>query len=61
VTERFGQAKPIPKKSSQTIKFRRYESLANATAPLAEGVTPGGQKLTKTDVSATLQQFGSLN
>ena len=58
LTERFGQSKPIPRKSSSTVKFRRYESMSRATAPLAEGITPGGQKLTKTDVTATLQQYG---
>jgi N4-gp56 family major capsid protein len=60
ITERFGQAKPIPKKHTQTVKFRRYECLARATSPLAEGVTPPGQKLTKTDITAVLQQYGDL-
>jgi N4-gp56 family major capsid protein len=60
VTERFGQAKPIPKKHTKTIKFRRYESLPRATAPLAEGIPPAGRKLTKTDVSATLEQYGDV-
>jgi N4-gp56 family major capsid protein len=60
VTERFGQAKPLPRKHTQTVKFRRYESLARATAPLAEGITPPGQKLTKTDITAVLQQYGDL-
>lgn len=60
VTERFGQAKPLPKKHTQTVKFRRYESLARATSPLAEGITPAGQKLTKTDITAILQQYGDL-
>jgi N4-gp56 family major capsid protein len=60
ITERFGQSKPLPKKHTQTVKFRRYESLARATSPLAEGVTPAGQKLTKTDITAVLQQYGDL-
>lgn len=58
VIERFGQGKPIPKKHSKSVKFRRYESLPRATAPLAEGVPPAGRKLTKTDVVATLEQYG---
>lgn len=58
VTERFGQSKPIPRRSSKTIKFRRYESLARASAPLAEGIPPTGRKLTYTDVTATLEQYG---
>lgn len=60
VTERYGQSKPIPKKHTQTVKFRRYECLARATSPLAEGITPAGQKLTKTDITAVLQQYGDL-
>lgn len=60
VTERFGQAKPIPKKSSRTIKFRRYLSLLRATTPLAEGVPPTGQKLTYEDYVATLEQYGDF-
>lgn len=58
VTERFGQSKPLPQKKTKTITFRRYESLARATAPLGEGVPPTGQKLTKSDISATLEQYG---
>jgi N4-gp56 family major capsid protein len=58
--ERFGQAKPIPKKHSKVITFRRYHSLNPAVAPLAEGVPPEGQKLTKTDITATLEQYGDM-
>jgi len=60
VTERFGQARPMPKNKSDTIKFRRYESLVPATAPLAEGVTPQGQKMRYTDVQAVLQFYGDV-
>lgn len=58
VTERFGQSKPLPQKSTRTMKFRRYEALSIPTAPLAEGVPPDGQKLTKTDIQCTLEQEG---
>lgn len=60
VIERFGQAKPLPKKKTKTLKFRRYEALARADAPLAEGIPPAGRKMTKTDVEATLEQYGDL-
>ncbi|MCK5021451.1 MAG: N4-gp56 family major capsid protein [Candidatus Peribacteraceae bacterium] len=59
-TERFGQPRPIPQKHSKTITFRRYEDLATVEAPLAEGVPPTGQKMTKTDVSCTLEQYGDF-
>ncbi len=58
VLERFGQAKPLPGNSSKVIVFRRYEALDHTPVPLTEGVTPKGKKLTHTDVSAELQQFG---
>lgn len=58
VVERFGQVDPQQKKKTKTVKWRRYNSLARATAPLAEGVPPTGQKLTYTDISATLEQYG---
>jgi N4-gp56 family major capsid protein len=54
----FGQTRTLPKKKTDTIKFRRYEALSAATTPLSEGVTPTGSTLTKTDVSVTLKQFG---
>lgn len=58
VTERFGQVDPQQKNKTKTAKWRRYNSLPRNTAPLAEGVTPKGQKLTHTDVTATLEQYG---
>ena len=60
VLERFGQAKTLPQKSTQTMKFRRYEALEPATTPLSEGVTPTGKLLTKTDVTTVLRQYGDF-
>lgn len=59
VIQQFGQAKPIPKNSTMTIKFRRYNSLAVATTPIAEGVTPGATAVTSDDYTATLSQYGA--
>lgn len=58
--EKFMQAKPIPANNTKSIVFRRYNSLALATTPLTEGVTPASKQLTKTDVTATLEQYGDL-
>jgi len=55
---RFGQVRPIQTRSGNQIKFRRYEALAASTTPLVEGVTPSGNQITTTDVTATLAQFG---
>lgn len=41
-----------------TVKFRRYAALTVATTPITEGVTPPGQKLSKTDLLATVSQYG---
>lgn len=58
VMQPFLQTKPIPKNSSQTIKFRRYEALAAAATDITEGVTPPGSSITSTDYTATLAQIG---
>jgi len=59
VMQPFLQTKPIPKNSSSTIKFRRYEALSEATADLTEGVTPASSTITSTDYEATLSQIGA--
>ena len=58
VLEKFGQAKPLPENSTKVMKFRRYNALPNTPQALTEGVTPTGQSLTVTDVTATLTQYG---
>jgi len=58
VVERFGQVDPQQKNKTKTAKWRRYNSFPRAIQPLAEGVPPTGQKLTYTDVNATLEQYG---
>lgn len=60
VIERFGQMDPQSKKQTKVRKWRRYLSLPRATAPLAEGITPPGQRLNYTDITATLEQYGDL-
>jgi len=57
VTERFGQVDPQQKNKTKTCRWRRYNSIARATAPVAEGIPPASQKLTYTDVEATLEQY----
>lgn len=58
VLEKFGQAKTLPERNSKTIKFRRYNALPATPKTLSEGVTPAATKLTSTDVTAVLQQYG---
>ncbi|OGV36142.1 MAG: N4-gp56 family major capsid protein [Lentisphaerae bacterium GWF2_45_14] len=58
VTERFGHFDPQGKNKTLTRKWRRYNSLAPATTPLAEGVTPDGSAISYTDYTVTLAQYG---
>lgn len=59
-TNRFGQTYPLPKNHGRTAKFRRFEPLVPAIAPLSEGVTPPGQKIRVSDVAVTINQYGDF-
>jgi N4-gp56 family major capsid protein len=58
VLEKFGQTYPIPSKSTKVGKWRRYNALDASPKTLTEGVTPSASKLTASDVTATLDQYG---
>ena len=58
VAGKYGQAFTQGKNTTLTAKWRRYENFPTAEAPLQEGITPAGRKLSKTDVISTLQQYG---
>lgn len=60
VLEKFGQAKTLPARKSNVMKFRRYNALSMALTALTEGVTPPSKKLTYQDIQATLYQYGDL-
>ena len=58
VHEQFGQKRPIPAGSGKVIEFRKFSPLPKALEPLTEGVTPDGQTMNVTTVSATVNQYG---
>lgn len=58
VHDQFGQKHPIPKNGGKTIEFRKYSPLAKATTALTEGVTPDGQALDVSAITATVVQYG---
>ncbi|MBQ5320917.1 MAG: N4-gp56 family major capsid protein [Oscillospiraceae bacterium] len=58
VYDQFGQKRPIPAGKGKTIEFRKFSSLPKALKPITEGVTPDGNKLNVTAVSATVEQYG---
>ena len=58
VHEQFGQKRPIPQGSGKTVEFRRFSSLPKALTPITEGVTPAGNRLSVSTVTATVEQYG---
>lgn len=58
VHDRFGQQKPIPRGNGKTISFRKFSKLPKALTPLTEGVTPDGQALNVSEITATVAQYG---
>lgn len=58
VHDQFGQKHPIPKNGGKTIEFRKYSPLAKAMTALTEGVTPDGQALDVSAITATVAQYG---
>lgn len=60
VLSKFGQTKPIPRNTAETVKFRRVIQFDPALVPLAEGVTPTPHKISYEDVEVTLKQWGDI-
>ncbi len=58
VHDQFGQKRDIPKNGGKIIEFRKFSSLPKALTPLTEGVTPTGNKLNVSAVTATIEQYG---
>ncbi|MDD3692588.1 MAG: N4-gp56 family major capsid protein [Oscillospiraceae bacterium] len=58
VHDQFGQKHPIPKNGGKTIEFRKYSPLPKMTTALEEGVTPDGQALNVSIITATVEQYG---
>ncbi|MBP3413267.1 MAG: N4-gp56 family major capsid protein, partial [Oscillospiraceae bacterium] len=58
VHDQFGQKRPIPANGGKTIQFRKFSPLPKASTPLTEGVTPTGNSLNVSTVTATVSQYG---
>ena len=59
VLAQYGMTKPVPRNTSQKVKFRRAIPLAVATN-LVEGVPPTIKAMQYEDVEADLKQFGDV-
>lgn len=58
VYDKYASKRPFPGRNGKSIEFRRWVNLKKATAPITEGVTPAGQKLEASNVTARLYQYG---
>lgn len=58
IHDQFAEKYPIPKNGGKTIEFRKYSPLGKALTPLTEGVTPDGQKLELSVLTAQVAQYG---
>jgi len=58
VHQSYGQKRQVPRNGGKTVNFRKFSPFAAATAPLTEGVTPDGQDLEITSITADLDQYG---
>jgi N4-gp56 family major capsid protein len=56
--DRFSQKKSIPTGNGRTVNFRKLGKLAPALTPLTEGVTPDGNTASKTNITASIEQYG---
>lgn len=59
VHDQFGDKYPIPQNGGKAIEFRKYDSLAKATTPLTEGVTPNGDSLNVSVIPGEVSQYGN--
>lgn len=56
---KYGQKRPMPKNKGDNINFRRFNSLDVPANSLTEGVTPDGDNLSITAVTAAVKQEGN--
>lgn len=57
--DRFAQKKTIPQGNGRVVNFRKLGKLPPALTPLTEGVTPDGEAASKSNITATVEQYGS--
>ena len=60
IHDQFADKYPIPKGNGKTIEFRQFAPLAKLTSALTEAVTPNGQNLDVTYLTAEVSQYGGF-
>ena len=56
--KKFAKKVSMPKNNGKIVTFRKWTSFGKALTPLEEGVTPVGNKLNVTEISAEIGQYG---
>jgi N4-gp56 family major capsid protein len=60
IHQKFAQKRVLPKKSGDTIVFRRYSKLDTVPVALNDGITPPGAQLSATDIQARIDWYGNF-
>ena len=58
VFTQLGKHMVLPRNHGKTVEWRKFNTFPKATAPLAEGVIPTGQKFGMTCAAVSVEQFG---
>lgn len=58
--EKYAQKRDMPRNSGDTINFRKIGTLAVATTPLTEGVTPDGNSASISAITVSTEQYGDF-
>lgn len=60
IHNKMAMKKRLPRRSGNTVRYRRYNNLATATVPLGpSGITPPPQTLSALDIDAQIDWYGS--
>lgn len=57
---KFAQKRTLPRKSGDTIVFRRYARMATVPVPLVDGVSPPGAALSASNIKARIDFYGNF-
>jgi N4-gp56 family major capsid protein len=57
---KYAVEKSLPKNFGDTINWRRFNKLSVTKAPLIEGVTPDGQTVSGSEITAVIAQYGNV-
>jgi len=60
VIGRFMTISKLGRNQGRSVKWTRYNTLPKAMSPLADGIPPTSTKPTKTDITASLEQYGAI-